>query len=73
MKRFRLFDLNTPLFWVVIFFRRQYGKPWLEALVYPSQYPLRPRWRRWWLHGLDWEAEPTQMGAYVPGEEGGDG
>jgi hypothetical protein len=44
MKRLRLFDFRCPLFWLVIFFRRQWGEPWIELNIYGIPKTSLLRW-----------------------------
>ena len=51
--RLRIFDLNTPWFWLVIFFQRAYSKPWIEALLYQPA-----GWTKFWFNFWQWEKQP---------------
>ena len=56
--RLRVIDLSTWWFWVVVFYRRQYGEPLVELQLYgptPGS--------RWWLHLWMWEPIPATLGA----------
>lgn len=55
VRRLRVFDLASPWFWLVIFYRRQYGAPRVEAQLYGP-----PGWCRGWFHGWQWELEPDR-------------
>ena len=56
--RFRVLDLNTPWFWLVVFGQNIHGKARVEILVYGPQ-----RWKRWWLHVWKREDVPAEKGA----------
>ena len=56
--RLRVFDVMTPWFWLVIFWRRQFGEPWLQIEVFPPA-----GWRKWWLHVWQREPEPDKRPA----------
>jgi len=58
--RLRIFDLNTPWFWLTIFFQRRYAKPWLEVSLWPPN-----TWKRWWINIWMREEWPTEMGGYA--------
>lgn len=51
--RLRIFDINTPWFWFVMFYRRECGKPHISADLYESQ-----KWSKSWLHVWKWEKLP---------------
>ena len=60
-RRLRVLDLNTPWFWLVVFWHgRRYGQPTAEASLYPPQ-----RWRRFWLHVWQREPIPDERGSVV--------
>ena len=67
MKRFRVFDLNTPWFWLTIFFQRRYGKPWLEVLLWKPH-----TWKKWWVYAWKWEAVPDENGVTLQSRVGVD-
>jgi hypothetical protein len=56
--RLRVFDFQCPLFWTVIFFRRQMGEPWLEWKIFSV--PKASRLPKWHLHFWLWEQEPDR-------------
>jgi hypothetical protein len=59
--RLRIFDLNTPLFWLTVFFQRAYGKPWVEVSLWnPHQF------KKWWVYVWQWEQRPDERGAFSP-------
>ena len=58
MRRFRVLDIGTRWFWLVVFWRRQYGRPRVELSLYAGS-----RCRGQWFHALTWEDEPAEMGA----------
>lgn len=59
--RLRVFDLNTPWFWLTCFFKPQhYGKPYLELSLWKPH-----QWQKWWLNIWKWEEIPTETGAYA--------
>lgn len=59
--RLRILDVNTPWFWMTLFFNRHsYGKPKLELALWSPH-----TWQRWWLHIWKWEEIPSEQGAYV--------
>jgi len=59
-KRLRIFDWNTPWFWLIIFYYSQtYGEPWFTiSLWYPHQ------WQKWWIHIWIWESIPDKNQGY---------
>lgn len=61
-KRLRVFDLNTPFFWVTIFwYGRRYGKPTAEALLWPSAHSgAKLRFGLWWFNFWKWEPVPME-------------
>lgn len=61
--RLRVLDVNTRWFWFVIFAQRVYGKPRIEALLYPPN-----RWGGSWFHVWRREPFPDERGAEVPNE-----
>lgn len=69
MKRLRIFDLNTPWFWVTVFFQRLYGKPWFELSLWKPH-----TFKRWWIYAWKWEPLPDERGAYstMVGDTSGD-
>jgi len=58
--RLRMFDWNTPWFWLTIFYQRAYGKPAFELSIWPPN-----RWKKWWLNVWQWEKRPSETGAYA--------
>ena len=65
--RLRIFDLNTPWFWLVIFHQRTYGKPWLEISLW------RPHsWQKWWVYFWEREKLPDERGQYAVTRETAD-
>jgi len=52
-RRLRVFDLTTPWFWLVIFYRNEYGEPRLQAEVFTL--PGKKFWR---FTRPQWEDEP---------------
>lgn len=52
-RRLRIFDLNTPWFWIVLFWQERR----LVVRVYPSN-----RWAGWWLHAFKREPIPDERG-----------
>jgi len=48
--RLRILDVNTPWFWLTLFYQKSYGKPFLEASAWSPH-----SWKRWWLHVWQWE------------------
>jgi hypothetical protein len=65
-RRFRIFDLCTPWFWIVVFYRRQYGKPAFEASLYDER-GTNPKW---WLSRPGWEDEPDSSVGYEAASDG---
>ena len=58
--RLRIFDLNTPWFWLTLFWQRSYGKPFIELSIW------RPNsWKKWWLNVWKWEERRTETGGYA--------
>ncbi len=55
-RRLRLFDLGTPWFWLLLFYRKQYGEPRLEALLFTL--PGKKGWR---FNRPQWEDEPSKQ------------
>jgi hypothetical protein len=58
--RLRIFDLNTPWFWLIFFFQRNYSKPWLELSLWTPH-----TFQKWWIHVWQWEKIPDERGAYA--------
>jgi len=59
--RLRILDLNTPWFWLTLFFNRpSYGKPKLELSLWGPH-----KWRNWWLHVWKWEQIGYERGGYA--------
>jgi hypothetical protein len=50
--RLRIFDWNTPWFWLVCFYRKNDGRH-IEFHAYSPQL-----WQKWWFHFWAWEAMP---------------
>jgi hypothetical protein len=66
--RFRIFDWQTPWFWIVAFAMKAYGKPWFELSVYEPNGP-KGKPQLWWLYGFwncKWEPIPDECGEYAP-------
>jgi len=57
--RLRVLDLNTPWFWLTIFYQELYGKPWLEVLFWKPN-----TWKRWWINIWQHEQLPDERGQY---------
>lgn len=62
--RLRVFDLNTPWFWLTIFYQRLYGKPWMEVLLWEPH-----TFRSWWVHFWLWETIPDEHAVFVAVQE----
>jgi hypothetical protein len=58
--RLRIFDLNTPWFWVTIFAQNRYAKPWFEISVWSPN-----TFKKWWIHFWMREPWPDERGAYA--------
>ena len=58
--RLRIFDLNTPWFWLTMFYNpNPYGKPWLETSLWKPN-----SWKRFWVNVWQWEPMPALGGQY---------
>lgn len=54
--RLRIFDLNTPFFWLTIFYNpKHYGKPTVEAAIWEPH-----KFQKWWIHVWMWEKLPDE-------------
>ena len=51
--RLRIFDLSTPWFWFVAFYRKECGDPHISINVYGPN-----RWSKGWFHLWKWEDLP---------------
>jgi hypothetical protein len=57
--RLRVLDINTPWFWLTVFWQRLYGKPWLEMSIWsPNTH------RSWWFYAFQWEKYAEGGGGY---------
>lgn len=55
--RLRIIDIGiSKWFWLVVFFQRTYGEPWIELLIFRG-----PNWKSWF-HFWKWETRPVKMG-----------
>jgi len=61
MRRLRIFDWNTPWFWLTFFYKpRASGDPILQLALW------RPySWQRWWSHCWKWETPIEEQGGYA--------
>jgi hypothetical protein len=64
MKRLRIFVLNTPLFWLTVFYQRAYGKPRLTIELWEPH-----KWKRFWINLWQWEPVPDTRGSYAPSRD----
>ena len=62
--RLRIFDLNTPWFWLTIIFQRKYGEPWFALSLWKPN-----TWQKWWIHVWQWEKQPDMRGQEVVHEQ----
>jgi hypothetical protein len=56
-QRLRVFDWNTPWFWLTVFYQQAYGKPYLEIALWKPN-----TWKRFWLNVWQWEEVPDPRG-----------
>jgi hypothetical protein len=61
--RLRILDLNTPWFWLTVFFQKRYGKPWIEIAIWTPN-----TWKNFWLNVWQWEGTPMEVGKYSTGQ-----
>lgn len=65
MKRLRVLDINTPWFWLTIFYYGQrYGKPSFELLAWDPH-----TWQKFWFHAWKWEDISVDRGEYAQASE----
>lgn len=54
-KRLRVLDINTPWFWLTIFYEPlNYGDSWLKIELWELN-----KWKKWWFHFWKWEDIPS--------------
>lgn len=60
MQRLRVFDLNTPWFWLTIFYYPEhYGSPFFEIQLWEPH-----RQTKWWVYYWIWEPVPDETQGY---------
>lgn len=57
-KRFRIFDFRCPLFWIVLFYQKNYGEPAISLEIFRETYGKG----KWWFYWLIWEDVPNYLG-----------
>lgn len=65
--KLRVFDLNTPWFWLTLFYYPEhYGKPFLELSLWNPH-----TFKKWWIHGWIREQIPDETQGFLNRVSGG--